>query len=73
MPEFIPNARPLLIGSLPLEDHAKALDLVFEHTPEIPLWVQLPKFKEEGMIRQFMYGLPGVAEKRTPGLSTQRI
>ncbi len=63
MPEFIPNARPLLIGSLPLEDHAKALDLVFEHTPEIPLWVQLPKFKEEGMIRQFMYGLPGVAEK----------
>jgi hypothetical protein len=63
MSGFTPDARPLLIGSLPLDDHAQALDLVFEHTPEIPLWVQLPKFKEEGMIRQFMYGLPGVAEK----------
>jgi len=63
MSGFTPNARPLLIGSLPLEDHSKALDLVFGHTPEIPLWVQLPRFKEEGMIRQFMYGLPGVAEK----------
>jgi len=63
MPAFTPNARPLLIGSLPLEDHSKALDLVFEHTPEIPLWVQLPRFREEGMIRQCMDGLPGVAEK----------
>jgi hypothetical protein len=63
MSGFTPNARPLLIGSLPLEDHAQALDLVLAHTPEIPLWVQLPKFREEGMIRQFMYGLPGVAEK----------
>lgn len=63
MSGFLPNARPLLIGSLPLQDHAHALDLVFAHTPEIPLWVQLPKFKEEGMIRQFMYGLPGLAEK----------
>jgi hypothetical protein len=63
MSGFTPNARPLLIGSLPLEDHSKALDLVFAHTPEIPLWVQLPKFMEEGMIRQFMDGLPGVAEK----------
>ncbi len=63
MSGFTPNARPLLIGSLPLENHTQALDLVFAHTPEIPLWVQLPKFREEGMIRQFMYGLPGVAEK----------
>lgn len=63
MPSFTPNGLPFLIGSLPLDDHANALDLVFAHTPEVPLWVQLPKFKEEGMVRQFMYGLPGVAEK----------
>jgi hypothetical protein len=25
--------------------------------------VQLPKFREEGMIRQFLYGLPGVDQK----------
>jgi hypothetical protein len=47
MSEFTPNGLPLLIGSLPLEDHTNALDLVFAHTPEVPLWVQLPKFKEE--------------------------
>ncbi|MFU8769162.1 MAG: hypothetical protein ACNA7H_05445 [Desulfotignum sp.] len=63
MAAFTPNGLPLLIGSLPLDDHTRALDLVFDHTPDIPLWVQLPKFREEGMIRQFLYGLPGVDQK----------
>lgn len=64
MAAFVPNGRPLLIGSLPLDDHARALDLVFDHTPDIPLWVQLPGFKEEGMIRQFLPGIPGLAQKK---------
>ncbi|MCF8126751.1 MAG: hypothetical protein K9J51_11075 [Desulfotignum sp.] len=63
MTAFVPNGLPLLIGSLPLDDHARALDLVFAHTPDIPLWVQLPGFKQEGMIRQFLPGLPGLAQK----------
>lgn len=63
MTTFTPNALPLLIGSLPLEDHAKALDLVFAHTPDIPLWVQLPAFRQEGMIQQFLPGLPGLTQK----------
>jgi methionine synthase II (cobalamin-independent) len=63
MAPFTPNGLPLLIGSLPLNDHAGALDLVFDHTPDIPLWVQLPGFREEGMIRQFLPGMPGLSEK----------
>ena len=60
---FQANALPLLIGSLPLKDHPAALELVFDHTPEIPLWIQLPAFPQEQMIPQFMPGLPGVTLK----------
>ncbi|MGD8366286.1 MAG: hypothetical protein PVG78_01480 [Desulfobacterales bacterium] len=58
---FEPGCRPLLIGSLPLDDHGMALDLVLRYTPEIPLWVQLPGRKQEGMISQFLPGMPGLA------------
>lgn len=51
----------MLIGSLPLDDHDEAARLVFSHTPEIPLWVQLPVYPHEGMIDQFMPGMPGLA------------
>ncbi|MEW6674191.1 MAG: hypothetical protein AB1427_21055 [Thermodesulfobacteriota bacterium] len=61
---FRPNCLPTLIGSLPLVDHQKACELVFEHVPEIPIWVQLPVFKEEGMLRQFLPGMPGFALER---------
>ena len=60
---FTPNSRPLLIGSLPLTDHVKATRLVFEHTPETPLWVQLPAHPKEGMIDQFLPGFPGLKEE----------
>lgn len=58
---FRPGGLPVLIGSLPLDDHEEAARLVFCHTPEIPLWVQLPIHPEEGMIAQFMPGLPGLS------------
>ena len=60
---FRPCGLPLLIGSLPVDDHLLAIKLVLEHTPEIPLWVQLPVFREEGMIAQFLPGLPGLTEE----------
>jgi methionine synthase II (cobalamin-independent) len=59
MTDFKANALPLLIGSLPMDNHEKATKLVLDHTPDIPLWVQLPLYKEEGMINQFLPGLPG--------------
>jgi methionine synthase II (cobalamin-independent) len=58
---FRPRGLPVLIGSLPLADHEEAARLVFQYTPEIPLWVQLPVYPEEGMVAQFMPGLPGLA------------
>lgn len=57
---FKPNGLPLLIGSFPVNDHNEAAELVFKYTPDIPIWVQLPVYPEEGMIRQFTPGLPGL-------------
>lgn len=55
-----PHCLPLLIGSLPLNDHRAASRLIMDHTPAIPLWVQLPVFEEEGMLLQFLPGMPAV-------------
>lgn len=60
MQNFNANSLPVLIGSLPLADHEEAIKLVFNYTPEIPLWVQLPVYKEEGMMEQFLPGMPGL-------------
>lgn len=60
---FYPNCKPVLIGSFPIQDHREALDLVAAHTPEIPLWAQLPANPGEGMVAQFAPGLPGLVEK----------
>ena len=59
---FRPNCRPILIGSLPLLSHAEALRLILTHSPDIPLWPQLPKNPREGMIRQFLSGFPGLVD-----------
>jgi methionine synthase II (cobalamin-independent) len=61
---FYPNGLPLLIGSLPLRNHREGVEMVFKHTPEIPLWVQLPIYREEGMIAQFQPGFPGLTMKK---------
>ncbi len=61
MISFKPECLPVLIGSLPMKDHQKAGELVLKYTPQIPLWVQLPAFKEEGMIAQFLPGMPGAS------------
>ncbi len=61
--KFLANGLPVLIGSLPLHDHAEGVELVFKYTPEIPLWVQLPAYREEGMIAQFQPGFPGLTLK----------
>ncbi len=62
MKDFKPNGLPLLIGSLPMENHKEAVKLVLDHTPDIPLWVQLPAYPEEGMVYQFLEGLPGFSD-----------
>ncbi len=51
------------IGSLPMENHDAAVKVMLEYTPDIPIWVQLPKFAAEGMVAQFARGMPGLARK----------
>ncbi len=62
MTSFAANCLPLLIGSLPHKDHLQAAELIFDFTPHIPLWPQLPFYKEEGMVLQYIPGMPGVTE-----------
>lgn len=79
MKTFNPSGRPALIGSLPMDDHEKAASLVLEYASEIPLWVQLPTYKEEGMVAQFLPGMPGVVvegektfiDKNKPGFGEE--
>ncbi|SLM31561.1 conserved hypothetical protein [Desulfamplus magnetovallimortis] len=60
---FSPDCLPLLVGSLPIEDHDEATRLMLEYTPEIPLWIQLPIYREEGMLYQFLPGMPGLKRR----------
>ncbi len=62
-PTFKPDCLPLLIGSLPMDDHPAASRLIMNYTPAIPLWIQLPVFPEEGMVTQFLPGMPGVVKQ----------
>lgn len=62
-PSFHPEGHATLIGSIPLADHDEALALIFQYTPSIPLWPQLPGNKEEGMLQQFNEGLPLLDKK----------
>jgi methionine synthase II (cobalamin-independent) len=51
------------VGSLPFTDPQEACGLIFHHVPEAPHWPQLPKLSpREGMIDQFLEGMPGVVE-----------
>jgi hypothetical protein len=64
MSRFTPKCLPVLIGSLPHRDHQEAVELVFAQTPHIPLWPQLPFYKEEGMLLQFLPGMPGITSQQ---------
>jgi len=61
---FAADGLPVLIGSLPLDSHATALEWIFQATPEIPLWPQLPSNPQEQMLPQFADGIPCIVEER---------
>ncbi|MGD9209722.1 MAG: hypothetical protein PVI90_03050, partial [Desulfobacteraceae bacterium] len=58
-----PDCLPIFIGSLPLEDHRAASRLIMEYAQTIPFWAQLPVFPEEGMVAQFLSGMPSVVNR----------
>ncbi len=64
---FSANGLPVLIGSVPLTNHAKALKWIFDATPEIPLWPQLPHNPLEQMMPQFAEGIPCIVEEDIAG------
>lgn len=70
--QFLGNGLPVLIGSLPLDSHQEALDWIFEATPEIPLWPQLPSNPREQMLPQFAEGIPCICEEN-PGTASGKI
>lgn len=63
MNSFEADCQPVLIGSLPHLEHGAAVKLIFDHTPQIPIWPQLPHYRNEGMMLQFLPGLPGITQK----------
>ena len=60
--DFKPHALPMLIGSQPLNSHDEATQLIIGNVPQIPNWVQLPVYPHEGMVEQYMEGLPGLVQ-----------
>lgn len=59
MADWKPTLTPTGIGTLPLAEVEKGLDLVLEHLPEMPFWPQLTaRGPWEDMMIQFAPGLP---------------
>jgi len=63
MKSFHADCHPILIGSLPVADHREAVAMVFQATPRLPVWPQLPIHPREGMIPQFAAGMPGLRQE----------
>ncbi len=54
-----PRCMATMIGSLPMTDPQKAVDLVFAHLHEAPIWPELPnRSLLEGMIHAHTHALP---------------
>ena len=62
---FQPNGLAMFIGSQPLKDHREASNLIFQYAAQIPNWAQLPIYPQEGMVEQYMAGLPGLVHEET--------
>ncbi|MFO7963279.1 MAG: hypothetical protein R6U50_05100 [Desulfobacterales bacterium] len=60
---FLPRCRSSLIGSLPVDSHETANRWVWQYSPAIPLWIQLPANRAEDMILQFLPGMPGLVNE----------
>ncbi len=58
--DFLGLGCATLIGSMPQKDRAATIDLVLRTAPEIPAWPQLPAYPAEGMMEQYIEGLPGL-------------
>jgi len=62
MSSWLGMASVTLVGSMPHQDRKKAIELILQCAPEIPVWPQLSAFKAEQMMVQYLEGLPGVGD-----------
>jgi len=60
MQEWKASAFATLVGSMPHLNRQKAIELILQSVPEIPVWPQLSKYKAEQMMIQYLEGLPGI-------------
>jgi methionine synthase II (cobalamin-independent) len=58
--EIPARCRATAIGSFPHFQPDEAIRIILENAPEIPVWPQLPAYPEEGMIIQYVEGMPGL-------------
>jgi hypothetical protein len=56
-------ASATLIGSMPHKDRDKAIGLILNSVPQIPVWPQLPIYPAEQMMAQYVEGLPGLVNE----------
>ena len=63
MATFQGLASTTLIGSMPHKDRDKAIGLILDSVPQIPVWPQLPAYPAEQMLVQYAEGLPGLVEE----------
>ncbi|MCD6353169.1 MAG: hypothetical protein J7M06_03045 [Proteobacteria bacterium] len=58
--EISAKCQATAIGSFPHTNVEDAIHIIMECIPQIPVWPQLPLYPEEGMIRQYNEGMPGL-------------
>ncbi len=58
-----PKCGATLVGSMPHTNRKQIINLILEKLADIPVWPQLPKYHNEGMMVQYLEGLPGVVQK----------
>ncbi len=63
MKTFQGLASATLIGSMPQFDRERAIGLILQSVPEIPVWPQLPAYEAEQMMVQYVEGLPGLVKE----------
>lgn len=63
MKNFQGLASATLIGSMPHKDRDKAIGLILNSVPQIPVWPQLPVYPAEQMMAQYVEGLPGLVNE----------
>lgn len=63
MEKWQPQATATLVGSMPHKDRDKAIALILDAVPEVPVWPQLSPLPWEQMMTQYLEGLPGIREE----------